>query len=1374
MQYQAGYFLNSIFDLFLNKTNKDKVEKIVFQLGHFDLETIEELKHSKVDYISEIKVINNLLQRGLPTLPSTFIADLFSTTFGKTIKQTDALNQISHPFKDDLFSEELYKAIHVIDPRIKIENQTEHLEEEAKASGAKGKRYDFKYSFFPEFLGHYFIQLIEENRTFESIIVSSGFDETDGLKKEFEQIIKRNQDFVLEMPFSHNGQRGIAIELDDTPSETSYEYETDILKQNLSNKIGWGKPLNIETHRATEVQSQLKPLIDFTYNEYFDTIAKNFRSPLYKSSEGLTALQYALSPFAVARVEKTIIEFLLSGKLSLNDETWKIGVIERDVPCAYLAVQDLMLNFENLFALKGEQKQLPAIKLSIFNTKEFKEAKLNEIYPGDIKLIEKFDSKIEFDLLIDISVLQRSGIYNQPIKSKAKQVAVIRSVRSISTKSTFLTDKSISYLDFFSTKNDESIRDKAKDALKYFLKNVFRKDSFLPGQLELINLGLQQKNTLGLLPPLGGKTIAALLAAILQPGVTFVVCPTDNIISNQISELHKIRFGKSITIGENAISDNSSENQLKRLEESKVQIALMGSDFLRKKEFRDALLGMEFNKVFINYIIIDEAHCVSEWGHQFKPVYTKIGQLKDIVFKNSIRQPVSIIALTGTAGYSCIADIQKEFQIKSENIVSSNIKQTDISFKVLDTTSNQVLEDANFEQFKQMVGARKQLHFIVANKDIFQNDQSKKSTLIICPEANGFFGVSNDNDEGLDEKLKSNLQNVKIAAYKGNFDNANDKIGLPSAKSSLKNSIAFKNDLVEVLIATQDYGTGSNKPDIRNLVYFSPPSSLESFIQTTFRLGMDGKKSACTILMDKQKFALPEYSSVGDYFKENTISIDKYLAYEKLISKYKGKSKEIAILEQLWNGYKPNLTTLTESISDLIEENFLVEAELQFQPAKNAKRIYINSGEKTYGYIDLSTLTISTDESRFEKSRSQEILNFVVNQIKKNIQEGDNIQEVLYLPLSDGEPEPVAKTLAKMSVGSFYDIHIPFINDSIDKIQQILSKKVSTSFTKSIIRKQFNLSLSEKDFINRLEKANPLGKLGSFKEEIINLYRKAWNKQECELALYRLGKLGLLEDYQVDDSKQQFAVRLRKREDYFYKDELLSLINEYLMPENAAKERSLTEKTSNSDLYQLLLNHLDIFYNYILPVRINSIETLFSILSQIPENKRSNNDINQSCNELMNRYFVAKYANSYFSLIPGTKSLMGKQQDFETINGYLKYLGTIKENWLNLRSSAEIIKKSIPDNFVPYLLNAYADLIGGEQKPELIDEAFDQIARGFIKMRKQKNYDRDLYQSEIQSFLDVLFKNRPDLKQNYQKVLWLRMHYIWLKDFNRKQFETIT
>ena len=150
-----------------------------------------------------------------------------------------------------------------------------------------------------------------------------------------------------------------------------------------------------------------------------------------KPAHWLDILQLTLSPFAIARVQKTIIQLILSNNLDLNAKEWNILAIERDVPCIALAFEDLKQHFHHLFTLAGKEKFFPTLNLQVLSTEEFLNSKLHDTKP---ELISKFKSEQEFDLIIDISILQRQGIVKNEIRFKGKNKAIIRSSHYVNSE----------------------------------------------------------------------------------------------------------------------------------------------------------------------------------------------------------------------------------------------------------------------------------------------------------------------------------------------------------------------------------------------------------------------------------------------------------------------------------------------------------------------------------------------------------------------------------------------------------------------------------------------------------------------------------------------------------------------------------------------------------------------------------------------------------------------------------------------------------------------------------------------------------------------------------------------------------------------------
>lgn len=1368
MQYQAGYFFNSIYDLFLSHSTRDKLEKIVFHLAHFDMESTDKLEYTKAEYLPEIKIVLNMLQRGAPTIPPSFIADIFSTTFGKTKRQVSADNNISHEFTDDSLTDEIYKAIHIIDKRITPEGQRQILGDEPKEKGLKGTRFNFKYSYFPEYLGHCFLQLIEENRSFGSFIDSSEIKNKETLHIEFSEIENLTQDFVLEMPYPHQNQKGIAIELNDRPAETSYIYETDQLKQNLCKKIGWASPLNIETNKLSEINGQLHPFIEFTYNEFFDIVSKNYHSPLYNSAKGLTALQYALTPIAIARIERTILEYLLAGKLKLGKPLWKIAVIERDVPCAYLAFQLIKLHFENIFALKGEYIKFPEIKLSIYNTPEFKNAQLNTIYSGDIKPLEKFDPKAEYDLLLDISVLQRSGLMNPGIKTRANSTAVIRSVRSISAKPKFLSDKNISYADFFSPETDEKQKEKARHALKYFLRNIFRKDGYLPGQLELINHGLQQKNTLGLLPPSGGKTIAATLTAFLQPGISFFLCPNPHLISNHILSLAKMQI-KNIVILDKELSSydklRAHENQLKN---RGTQLAFISPDYLRSLEISELLQELEKNRFSISFLIADEAHMVSEWGHDFHPSCYHAARLMEKMFINPFRQTVVTIALSGTAGWLCTKDIQKEYRIDAKHTVRIEINSARINFVKLYLNEYSGSEQKNEEPaITQKANRSSSLKSeLKAIKEILTAFDAEKTLIYLSEEYFNPIKQGNINENPIDYLFEFQ-EKFRLDLFRGVSKQNTVFATLPEIHKSIRNSKKFYCNETDILFAQRDFGVGTNKPDLQNIIFAGTPVSMENFIQQTYRAGPGNNKFNCIMLINKQDITLSENSPIRQYYSGNSLNADLYHAFSDIFLKYKGKAKEMAILEKLINGFGPYPVSYARIIEKSIENSFRIDIKLVFQPLDDARRIYINQDEKTFGYVDLRNLKINTDDSEFEKKQSNEILKYTSNLLKSIELPKDEPHFLLKGIFHNEKQTGINELLSNLTEGSSKELEIPFENNKLDELLYLLNDNVPGKLAEHELKGIYLSSISYEDFVAKIENSLKTD-LKDLQGKVKEFYHECWTRNEIELAIYRLSKAGIVDDIRIDLNKQQFVLKISPKKTSLYREILFGLYDDYLMPEKSEAEKKLNFSMTEKGIKELLSSHLDFFYKYIINYRIDSFKELSEILRQVPEKKEITEEINLGLKEVMDRYFSAKYAINHFSLVEGTKSLMENRQDFGIIGNFIGSLGPIKENWLHLKKSCEFISRIKPENHLSYLLDACTDIFTGEKREEYLDRSFEKIARGFVQMRKQKEYNRDKFNNEIDNFLNVLYKYRPDLKQNYGQLLWLKIHYRWLKDFNRK------
>jgi len=335
--------------------------------------------------------------------------------------------------------------------------------------------------------------------------------------------------------------------------------------------------------------------------------------------------------------------------------------------------------------------------------------------------------------------------------------------------------------------------------MKTLLKKYFEHDDFRPMQEDIMNNVLKKKDTFVLMSTGGGKSICYQLPALKLEGLTLVISPLISLMKDQVDAL------KTKGINAEYINSSLSHEEIKdiseKIEKKETKILYIAPERLALEEFKLFLLSLK-----ISLIAIDEAHCISEWGHDFRQEYRNLKFLK-IIFPN-----IPIIALTATATEKVRKDILKQLSLENPAVFVSSFNRENLNLVVMEKKNT-------FHKILNLI-----------------NKQKKGSIIIYC--------FSRKDSENIAQRLRENKFNA--LPYHAGLNNETRK----------HNQELFIKNKVNIIVATIAFGMGIDKPDVRLIIHHTFSKTLESYYQEIGRAGRDGLTSDCVLFYsrgDKRK-----------------------------------------------------------------------------------------------------------------------------------------------------------------------------------------------------------------------------------------------------------------------------------------------------------------------------------------------------------------------------------------------------------------------------------------------------------------------------------------------------------------------------------------
>lgn len=1300
-QFNASYRLDCIKDIFSSeeqKTTKDKVDALYKYLSAFEVSTPFDIGASIYDDVNPLfAVLNNIIVRGLPTKCSQLVENAFAT-FGNK-QQFDALGGIQFSL-DNLNPQDVFLALHAIDSRWNLTRKSYNNDIIDS---------DLEAHYICDVAPKFFQQVLCPQRKLTSITNQSRHQ-------------SQRVDFACQFPYG-NELKGVVLELDGDRYHSTADqkendnYRVEVLKRNL-----W------HCERINEAEISNSDFSCFN-SEYL----RNVKSAYYRTfdDDWKKNLQLTLSPVGIARVQKTITEALLIGKLDINTPSWDILVQERDVPCAALAIAELKEMFNHLTALSQEYDEIkfPKVKLTIISSPEFQDSPLHKVDGIPVSILLEPSASIKnhaFDLVIDVAVMRRAHLENisfSEFKSRNDCYFNIRSSHYLYGERQIYTSDVIDYKPLVTKKSNGEYEDidELKVHLEYFMQTLFRKKSFRPGQLPILSRALQNKCVIGLLPTGGGKSLTYQIAAMLQPGVTIVVDPLRSLMKDQYDGLLKAGIDACTFI--NAIVNaDEKEKRCKAMEDSLLQFVFLSPERLCIYSFREKLKNMHELGVYFSYGVIDEVHCVSEWGHDFRFTYLHLGRnLYNYVLpkQKENRKHLTLFGLTATASFDVLADVERElsgngaFPLDSDTIVRyENTNRLELQYRVLplNVDLTNVYGDPKWRVFEEK---NRLTPFVVQEVQKMHTDLQTKSSIdyikkrfieresirdqkviedinntslevevasdwyvnngtdyydagmiVFCPHRKGNIGVNNSTKKlGISNSIAQTL-NCKIGSFVGGEAN------------NLEMQRQFIDNHFPIMVATKAFGMGIDKSNVRFTINVNYSGSLEAFVQEAGRAGRDKKMALATILYCDQ---CGVDKGVHDFFYNNSF---KGADYEKFIMTYdEGKKNTIKnFMDRLLN----------------LKQGAYVPAEISYECSK-------------------------------------EYVLYLQQKIDKLNNNGYNITNII---------TPISK----------YPTEYELLQQ-----EREINQYIGVS--------------------NDGEQEN-----GGYQTDIAK-------------AIYRMCCIGLIDDFTQDYQKKSYKIIAYKKSDDEYVNRLRQFLLRYYSSDRVETELQNLYSYKGYNIIHKCLGFLTEFvYEKIAKKRKRAIDDIEAFCYKAIHNDKDWLEVNEDLKDEIYYYFNSKYARRdfiYEDLPEEDKSFSLTSDSDEgkksSINFVYKYMRVIDDDITSLDSSSQIdnvkhlqgavrlIRRSLTDtNFTIDLLNVFCLLfLGVGDNENLKNELKESYISAYLALYK-KYTDYDEFHKIVNSFKGKLNENNRHVAsdddihklEEYEMEAELEIHSKWLHTFS--------
>lgn len=1142
----------------------------------------------------------------------------------------------------------------------------------------------------------------------------------------------------------------------------------------LSNIVTRGLP----TKCSPYIEEELSKVLDFSEKEvkYGSIIYTSVNDKYIQENKELLVKV----PIGIARIQKVIIEAVLTGHISIDQNEWNVLVKENDVPCAALAFADLEMMYNHLTEMSHEfvGRRFPKVNLHILSP---------EYYGSDLHLncetfksSKKMDKGFVYDMVIDFGIneyIDAEHVQFSEFKAKNNCYFNVRSSKDVYSNREIYTTDRITYKPVTRLGQDgrHEVIEESTRHLVYFLQLLFRKEDFRPGQLPILNRALQNKGVIGLLPTGGGKSLTYQLAAMLQPGVTVVIDPLKSLMQDQYDGLLANGIDVCTFINSELSPEKKTRHELK-METSQVVFTFMSPERLCIYEFRERLQNMHDLNVYFSYGVIDEVHCVSEWGQDFRFSYLHLGRnlYSYVRAKNGA---ISLFGLTATASFDVLSDVEREltgngaFSIDPDTIIRyENSNRLELQYKV-EKIEVEYEEDEKYDPLKKLsqFGPALKLTY----KSII-NDQKSKFLPSYLDKVSGYIREL-QTKESIDRIVKGfitrenltdvNAEDLKVdmpddfylktskyeqsgivfcphvkttgISVKVNSGNLEKKCEVGTffgsskdtssgfteddeeqQNESMNNMRRFRDNELPIMVATKAFGMGIDKPNVRFTINMNYSSSLESFVQEAGRAGRDRKMALSVILMADYHLARINKSCASNNFP-------------------------IPIIKGKWFKEK-DLMEILDAHNLNIGEQYIDRC----NPLTDIVRLKCNTdnigNDNNKQFWNCTTSCSKYRDCQLRFARNRRFWEYY----------GDLMEYIKSLGIRIPKENIEYQVADYNTVMYFFDSNFKGETEEKEKMHYLLSQANIEYFIGNDKKYKPNQQMTANGFMQVVLNSKP----GTEVVSLIPYTKESYN--DIAKAIYRMCVIGLIDDFTQDYSAKKFRILSTRKKNGAYYQCLKEFLMRYYTEDRAENEvEKASVRKGKHEIHKCLGYLTEFIYDKVAQQRKRAIDDMrdFCLIGIKDGDWKVTNEL---LKDEIYYYFNSKFARRGFKINDRPYSLLDdinerQLSSFELISKYMKVVdssiigttGTPKDSIKHLQGAVRLIRRRIDVSPALYVLNYFCLLALKIEDDNLKKEMEDSYIDGYCLLKKEAN-DIDTFYSNVSVFKTELLNSDGNVASN--------------------------